>query len=124
MSNEASGQWPEGDRRRALRVGIGATVHFRGDAEWAGPHDTADVSTTGAFVVTETPPPRGIMVSLDLELDGDVAIEELDALVVHVRLDASEASARGCGLMFLRVGREKADRLRALLEARRDQIGS
>ena len=107
------------ERRQAPRVGVEAKVRLHGDKPWSGVYNTADLSSTGAFLVSESPPPRGSMVTLDLELGADEDdLQGLSALVVHVRTEASEASARGCGVMFLRLDRENAERLQTIVENR------
>jgi len=102
----------EGERRASPRFGISAQVRLHGEEEWAGVYDTGDLSVSGAFLVSDSPPPRGAMVRLDLEVDPDNVFKGLEALVVHVRTEASEPSARGCGVMFVRMGKEQVERLR------------
>jgi len=101
-------------------VGIEAEVHVHGDATWAGVYHTGDLSTSGAFLVSDDPPPRGSMVRLDLRMEGDVEVNGVQALVVHVRSDASVPSARGCGVMFLRMGKDDAETLGSYVDSRAD----
>lgn len=108
----------ESERRQAPRIGIEAEVLIHGDEAWAGTYQTGDLSTSGAFLVTDAPPPRGAMVRLDLNLEPGVTVRDVQALVVHVRTDASVPSARGCGLMFLRIARDEAKILDALVASR------
>ena len=105
------------ERRAAPRAGIAAQVIIQGEAGWAGVYQTADLSTTGAFLVSDSPPPRGSMVRLDLEVTPEITLRGVQALVVHVRAEASDPSARGCGVMFLRLGREEAETLGSLVDA-------
>jgi hypothetical protein len=109
---------PNGERRQAPRIGVSAQVRLHGGEPWSGVYQTADLSTSGAFLISETPPPRGTMVRLDLEIDPDRTLRDLHALVVHVRSAASEASARGCGVMFVRLGKEQAESLRTVVAER------
>lgn len=117
-SSDAPNEPISAERRRTPRVGIDALVHLRGQADWAGSCHTADLSTSGAFLISPSPPPRGTTVELDLELGDELRIEGLHALVVHVRSSTTEPSARGCGVVFLRLGRDQATRLRQVIEAR------
>lgn len=109
---------PGSERRQAPRIGVSAQVRLHGAEPWSGVYQTADLSATGAFLVSETPPPRGTMVKLDLELDPDRTLRDLNALVVHVRAEAADASARGCGVMFVRLGKDQAESLRAVVAER------
>jgi hypothetical protein len=103
----------ESERRATPRFGISAQVRLLGSEEWAGVYSTGDLSVSGAFLVSDSPPPRGAMVKLDLEVDPENVFRGLEALVVHVRTEASEPSARGCGVMFVRMGKEQTERLRS-----------
>ncbi len=103
------------DRRQTPRVGIAAEILVGGDASWAGTYHTADLSTSGAFLVSDEPPPRGAMLLIDLKVDGEVVAVDVRALVVHTRAAASDASARGCGLMFLSLGADQSAALHRLV---------
>jgi c-di-GMP-binding flagellar brake protein YcgR len=97
---------------------VNAQVRLHGSEAWSGVYQTADLSATGAFLISDAPPPRGALVKLDLEVDEDQKLQDLQALVVHVRTDASEPSARGCGVMFVRMAKEQAESLRAVVAER------
>ena len=116
--NDERMSWPSTERRRADRVGLEARVHLHGDDPWSGTYETADVSEAGAFVITDRPPPRGVTLSLDLDLGDGIVFSDLAALVVHVRREVTQPSARGCGLMFLRLDKDEAEGLRRAIEAR------
>lgn len=107
-----------GERRQAPRIGVSAQVRLHGGEPWSGVYQTADLSATGAFLISEAPPPRGTVVKLDLEIDPQRTLRDLNALVVHVRSAASEASARGCGVMFVRLGKDQVESLRAVVAER------
>jgi hypothetical protein len=109
------------DRRSAPRAGITAQVRIHGEEEWAGLYETSDLSVSGAFLVSDDPPPRGSRVSLDLELDADIKVAGVDALIVHVRTEASEPSARGCGVMFLRLDKDASQTLASLVDNQLDE---
>jgi hypothetical protein len=63
------------------------------------------------------------MVRLDLELDPETRVEGVDALVVHVRSEATDPSARGCGVMFLRLDKDAVTALQARIGALLGQAG-
>ena len=100
---QKSDKLSDAERRQAPRHGFEAEVRLEGDEPWSGRFNTANISTTGAFIVTERPPPRGKVVKLELNVDENLSLPDLEALVVHVRAEASEPSARGCGVMFLKL---------------------
>jgi hypothetical protein len=88
---------------------------LHGTDEWCGEYDTANISATGAFLISDAPPPRGTTVKLDLRIDPLCLLENIEALVVHVRADASIPQARGCGLMFLQLAESQRQLLLRLL---------
>lgn len=110
----------DSERRDAPRAGVSAQVRIHGAEDWAGVYKTGDLSASGAFLVSDSPPPRGLTVRIDLELDGSTTVQGVEALVVHVRAEASDPSARGCGLMFIRLDKDAAaalsSRVATLLE--------
>ncbi len=106
------------ERRNAPRAGISAQVRILGSEDWSGVYETADLSCSGAFLISDSPPPRGSMVKIDLDLDPEYTLSGLHALVVHVRTEASDSSARGCGVMFVRMSKEQTEGLRAAVDER------
>lgn len=112
MSTDESDSPEEIERRATPRFGISAQVRLHGGESWSGVYHTADLSVSGAFLISDSPPPRGSMVKLDLEVDSQSTFRNLEALVVHVRTEATEPSARGCGVMFVRLEKKQAESLR------------
>lgn len=114
-------QQSESERRRAPRLGLKAEVEVHGAEPWCGRFTTSNISASGAFVVTERPPPRGSVIRMSLalgevgEVDEKLPLDDVEALVVHVRSEASEPSARGCGLMFLKLTHAESARLTDLV---------
>ncbi len=92
-----------------------AEVMLLGDDSWSGHFSTANISATGAFIITDRPPPRGKVVRLELNVDEEESLWDVEALVVHVRAEASEPSARGCGVMFLKLTSDQNEALARLL---------
>lgn len=111
----------DADRRATPRFGISAQVRLHGDEKWSGVYHTADLSVSGAFLISDDPPPRGSMVKLDLEVNPKSTFKDLEALVVHVRTEATEPEARGCGVMFVRLAKDQAESLRTAVSEELDE---
>lgn len=120
VDKEESNGVDDAERRATPRFGISAQVRLHGEESWSGVYQTADLSVSGAFLISDSPPPRGSMVKLDLELNADNTFQGLEALVVHVRTEATEPSARGCGVMFVRLAKDQAESLRTAVSEKLD----
>lgn len=103
---------PSTERRRAPRLRAKVDVRFKGD-EVAWELNSSDISSTGAFLVSNEFRPVGTHATVRIRILHLIDPIEIDCEVVHNRTERQGALTRGFGVRFLPATEEK----RRLIEA-------
>ena len=100
------------DKRRASRSGLLVEVKYEGQGTHAQTR-ISDISTSGVFVETLSPPPTGSSVKLTFSLPGGYPVEA-EGVVKHIQ------HGIGMGIEFTQLKPEDADYIRTLSQNRQN----
>jgi uncharacterized protein (TIGR02266 family) len=104
----------EADRRRRSRIGLHAAVSGTSQTNFfAGLSE--NISESGVFVATMSPPPVGETVHLKVTVNGDAARSVVVRGVVRWHRTDDSGSQTGCGIQFQDVGPDAQHAIAALM---------
>lgn len=104
----------EADRRRKTRIGLCADVSGASQTNFfAGLSE--NISESGVFVATMSPPPVGEGVHLKVTVNGDTTRSVVVKGVVRWHRTDETGSATGCGIQFHDVGPDAMRAIAALM---------
>lgn len=107
------------DRRRSPRVMVSIEVAFSNESKYVYA-STADISSTGMFIITQEPEEMGTHLSLRFKLPDDDDVFELDGQVRWFRHEVTGADGKrlspGMGIEFMQLKQSHKQRLELLLK--------
>lgn len=104
----------EADRRRRARIGLQADVSGSSQTNFfAGLSE--DISETGIFVATMSPPPIGETVHLKVMVHGNASRSVVVQGVVRWHRTNEDGSQTGCGIQFEELSEEATRAISALM---------
>lgn len=89
----------EADRRRRVRIGLHADVSGSSQTNFFAGF-SEDLSETGVFVATMSPPPKGEAVHLKVTVHGDAHRSVVVKGIVRWHRTEEDGTQTGCGIQF------------------------